>query len=116
MMWEIIMGVFQQLLNLRVRFKLVISRRYFFGTDVLKFTGSRVPDRSPEDILADYFGLPTDYKSTVLVTPCAENALLISIGIAVLIAGIAGYIFVSMRHWSIPYGALHLEEYQNFLA
>lgn len=49
--------------------------RYFFGTDVLTFTGSRVPNRSPSDILADYFGLPTDYSSTVFVTPCAENAL-----------------------------------------
>jgi hypothetical protein len=49
--------------------------RFFFGTDVLTFTGSRVPNRAPSDILADYFGLPTDFSSTVLVTPCAENAL-----------------------------------------
>jgi len=49
--------------------------RYFFGTDVLTFTGSRVPNRGPNDILADYFGLPTDFSSTVLVSPWAENAL-----------------------------------------
>ncbi len=49
--------------------------RYFFGTDILTFTGSRVPNRSPEDILADYFGLPTDFSSTVLFAPVAENAL-----------------------------------------
>lgn len=49
---------------------------YFFGTDVLTFTGSRVPNRSPNDILADYFGLPTDFSSTVLVTPRVINALI----------------------------------------
>lgn len=49
---------------------------YFFGTDMLTFTGSRVPNRSPNDILADYFGLPTDFSSTVLFSPCAENALI----------------------------------------
>lgn len=49
--------------------------RYFFATDFLTFTGSRVPDRSPTDILADYFGLPTDFKSNVLVRPYVENVL-----------------------------------------
>lgn len=49
--------------------------QYFFGTDFLTFTGSRVADRAPSDLLADYFGLPTDFKSTVLVTPQVQNAL-----------------------------------------
>jgi hypothetical protein len=50
--------------------------RYFFGTDILNFTGSRVPNRSPNDILADYFGLPTDFNSVVLFSPSAQDALL----------------------------------------
>lgn len=50
--------------------------RYFFGTDMLNFAGSRVPNRGPNDILADYFGLPTDYSSVVLFSPCAQDALL----------------------------------------
>lgn len=49
--------------------------RYFFGTDFLTFTGSRVANRDPFDILADYFGLPTDYRSTVRVLPYAQNIL-----------------------------------------
>ena len=43
--------------------------QYFFGTDRLVFSGSSVSDRSSEDILADYFGLPTDYLSTVCFRP-----------------------------------------------
>lgn len=50
--------------------------RYFFGTDLLNFTGSRVPNRGPNDILADYFGLPTDFSSVVIFSPCAQDALL----------------------------------------
>lgn len=43
--------------------------RYLFCTSNLVFSGSRVPNRSQNDILADYFGLPTDFRSTLLFDP-----------------------------------------------
>ncbi len=39
----------------------------------LRFTGSRVPDRDPSDIMADYFGLPSDFVSTVRFEPQITN-------------------------------------------
>lgn len=48
---------------------------YFFGTDVLCISGSTVSNRGYNDILADYFGLPTDYQSQVTVLPKIQNAL-----------------------------------------
>lgn len=49
---------------------------YFFGTDTLTISGSTVPSRGDDDILADYFGLPTDYSSTVYLSPYLHNTLL----------------------------------------
>lgn len=49
---------------------------YFFGTDTLTISGSTVPSRGDNDILADYFGLPTDYSSTVYLRPYLHNTLL----------------------------------------
>jgi hypothetical protein len=48
---------------------------YFFGANQLVFSGSRVPDRAPSDILADYFGLPTDFKSVVCFKPTISNII-----------------------------------------
>jgi hypothetical protein len=50
---------------------------YFFGTDRLVFSGSRVPLRiEAEEILADYFGLPLDFSSKVCFRPCVQNIIL----------------------------------------
>jgi len=51
---------------------------YLFGSDYnggkLTITGSQVEDRGQcNDWLADYFGLPTDFKSTVWFTPRVSN-------------------------------------------
>lgn len=47
---------------------------FLFGCcSVLHFSGSKVPDRSKKDILADYFGLPSDFKSTVSFEPRITN-------------------------------------------
>ncbi len=51
--------------------------RCLFGNDIftcgdcpaLRISGSRVANRSAHDFLADYFGLPTDYESIVLLKP-----------------------------------------------
>jgi len=49
---------------------------YFFGTDQLHISGSTVATRGANDILADYFGLSTQYQSSVHVCPSVQNALL----------------------------------------
>jgi hypothetical protein len=45
------------------------------GDGVLKIQGSRVPGRDSNALLADYFYLPTDFESTVCVTPRIQNFL-----------------------------------------
>lgn len=50
-----------------------------FGTKccpALSISGSRVADRDENDWLADYFYLPTDYKSSVSFNPRIDNILL----------------------------------------
>lgn len=49
---------------------------YFFGTDKLTFSGSRVAVRGADDILADYFGLPTDFEGSVVFEPRVEQFIL----------------------------------------
>lgn len=54
----------------------------FFGDDIiscrntLTVSGSQSPDRADRYWLADYFGLPTDYKSKVSFSPQMSNALI----------------------------------------
>ncbi len=49
-------------------------REFLFGCNkCLVFSGSRSADRGATDILADYFGLPADFKSTVQFNPVIEN-------------------------------------------
>jgi len=43
--------------------------------DVLKIEGSRVAGRDPNALLADYFYLPTDFESSVCITPRIQNFL-----------------------------------------
>jgi|GEM_PF-719385 len=53
---------------------------YFFGNTVcnntLTCSGSLVADRKSTDILADYFGLPTDFKSKISFCPEVQNVFL----------------------------------------
>lgn len=42
---------------------------FLLGGKQFRFTGSQVLDREPDDILADYFGLPSDFISTVCFDP-----------------------------------------------
>jgi hypothetical protein len=52
------------------------TAQYFFGTNTLVFSGSTYPVRDSNDILADYFGLPTDFHSIVVFTPRVRTAQL----------------------------------------
>jgi hypothetical protein len=47
--------------------------RYFFGTTKLVFTGSLVPDRNPNDMLADYFGMSTTAETALCFNPHMSN-------------------------------------------
>ena len=49
---------------------------YFFGTDTITISGSTIANRGTNDILADYFGLSTDYQSCVHICPKVQNALI----------------------------------------
>jgi len=53
---------------------------YFFGqaacNGCVNFSGSTVANRGTYDILADYFGLPQDFQSTVCFTPRIQNFIL----------------------------------------
>jgi hypothetical protein len=49
---------------------------YFFGTDTLVVSGSQRADRGATDIMADYFGLPIDYQSTLSFAPRIANGML----------------------------------------
>ena len=42
----------------------------------LKISGSQVNDRTPQDLLADYFYLPTDFESSVYFKPVIDNVIL----------------------------------------
>lgn len=48
---------------------------YFFGKECLQISGSQVPDRGADDLLADYFGLPLTYTSQVRFCPVVQNVL-----------------------------------------
>ncbi|MCX5922066.1 MAG: hypothetical protein NTX86_01940 [Candidatus Dependentiae bacterium] len=52
---------------------------YFFGRAAVDgkvvFSGSKVLNRGPNDLLADYFGLPQDFRSTVCFNPRVQNFL-----------------------------------------
>lgn len=42
----------------------------------LKISGSQTTNRSPQDLFADYFYLPTDFESTVQFKPVIDNVIL----------------------------------------
>lgn len=47
-----------------------------FSTTCLTFTGSERTDRASTDLLADYFGLPVDFKGTLAIKPRIENFII----------------------------------------
>lgn len=49
--------------------------KQLFGASTIRFSGSRVANRGVEDVLADYFGLPTDFQSLVCFDPQIKNMI-----------------------------------------
>lgn len=54
--------------------------QYLFKSTPLTFSGSRVVNRGQSDILADYFGLPSDFQSSVCFSPRISNIEIDSLG------------------------------------
>jgi len=54
---------------------------YFFNTDCIRLTGSKISERAETDLLADYFGLSPEFDSTVCMCP-SINTLLFDIDAA----------------------------------
>ncbi len=50
--------------------------QYLFGSTQLHFSGSQVEDRCCDDLLADYFGLPTDFEGSIAFNPRIDNIIL----------------------------------------
>ncbi len=50
--------------------------QYFFGSNQLHFSGSEVQDRCCNDLLADYFGLPTTFEGSIAFDPTIDNIIL----------------------------------------
>jgi hypothetical protein len=47
-----------------------------FGSECVVFSGSRYPGRAKTDVLSDYWGLPSDFKSVVNFNPVITNFLM----------------------------------------
>lgn len=47
--------------------------KLLFGAPCLQFAGSAVTDRTPCELLADNFGLPTDFRGSICFEPRLEN-------------------------------------------
>lgn len=80
--------------------------RYLLGADRFVFSGSLVENRGSDDILADYFGLPLDFKSTVCFEPFMSNFVVefdLYYGLDCLTPGLYFTAYVPLVHdnWSL---------------
>lgn len=69
-------------------------------------SGSRVADRGAQDLLADYFGLPTDFQSNVTLNPRVQNLILdcnLYLGLDELLCGLWLRIHAPLvnTHWNL---------------
>jgi len=69
-------GTFSIIPQYSQSFKPYHIAEYFFGTDTLLFSGSQVTFRGPHNILADYFGLSTEFESALRIKPQIDTFLL----------------------------------------
>jgi hypothetical protein len=74
--------------------------------DAIRVTGSSVANRGANDWLADYFGLPTDFQSTVAFNPSITNYLLdfyIYIGLDEWLCGLFAFVYGPVVHtrWNL---------------
>ena len=57
-------------------FDLCTLAHRFFSTNRLTFAGSEREDRTEDDIIADYFGLATDFEGTLKIEPLIQNVII----------------------------------------
>lgn len=74
--------------------------------NVITISGSRVANRGPRDWLADYFYLPTDFKSTLHFNPLIDNFLVdfnFYIGLDDWYQGLYFYVYAPLVHtrWNL---------------
>ena len=50
--------------------------QYLFGSNQLHFSGSQIPNRGPDDLLADNFGLATTFQGSVAFDPRIDSIVL----------------------------------------
>lgn len=82
--------------------------QYLFGSDVINFAGSQVADRPPCALLADYFGLSSNFKGKLKVNPVIENIVFdnqIYFGLDGIACGLYAKIYAPLVHtrWSLRY-------------
>lgn len=63
-------------LSAECSFKADQIRDYIFGSPAITISGSRIAQRGANDILADYFGLPSDYQAIITSDPKIKNVAL----------------------------------------
>lgn len=68
--WISVLPTYQQ------SFKSSDIAQFLVGQSCLKVTGSRFKNRSSQDVLADYFGLPTDFASILQCKPCQRSVII----------------------------------------
>ncbi len=79
---------------------------FLFDSDRLIFSGSRYTDRGANDILADYFGLPADFRSCVRFSPTITNFVMdldLYVGLDNLAQGLFVRVDVPITHakWDV---------------
>lgn len=66
-------GVFSGIVKYDHSFRSDKIAEFLFGSEHVRFRGSRSVDRRATDIMADYFGLPIDFASNVCFSPFISN-------------------------------------------
>lgn len=69
--------------------------QYLFGSNCLKFSGSEVVDRKKDELLADNFGLPSNFKGQICFHPKIKNWIIdfnLRVGLDEILYG--SYIFL----------------------
>jgi len=98
-------GVFSATAEYLRAFKTRRVAEYFFGTNEIKFSGSKVSTRENTDVLADYFGLSPEYQGTLKLCPEARNFVMdfnLYVGLDGLYPGLymqASIPAVWTKHW-----------------
>lgn len=90
----------------------------FFSTETLQISGSQVTGRGGNDLLADYFGLSTEFQSEVSFDPVIKNAIFAwdgYINCDNLLSGLYGHVHIPFVYtvWDLRTQEIITENGQN---